>query len=171
MREREGIQLVGRIVETEAYAPGDPASHAYRGKTKRNDAMFRGPGNAYVYLIYGTAYCMNVTSEAAGVGSAVLIRAVEPVAGLDVMRANRIGIVDRDLARGPGRLCMALDIGPVHNGIALDPGGPLWIARDRGPVAEVGESTRIGLTKAADVPHRFYARGSRYISGPRALSP
>lgn len=171
VRERDGIQLVGRIVETEAYTPGDPASHAYRGETKRNGAMFLEPGHAYVYLIYGTAFCMNVTTEAAGVGAAVLIRALEPVSGLDAMRANRAGIADRDLARGPGRLCKALDIGADQNGIALDPGGPLWIARDRAPLAEIGESTRIGLTKAADIPHRFYARGSRYISGPRALSP
>jgi len=171
VRERDGVQLVGRIVETEAYTPGDPASHAYRGETKRNGAMYLDPGRAYVYLIYGTAYCMNVTTEVAGVGAAVLIRALEPVAGVDTLRANRVGIADRDLARGPGRLCMALDIGPDQNGIALDPGGPLWIARDRRPVLEIGESTRIGLTKAADVPHRFYARGSRFVSGPRVLSP
>ena len=163
------MQLVGRIVETEAYAPGDPSSHAYRGETKRNSSMFLAPGHVYVYLIYGTAYCLNISTEEPGVGAAILIRAIEPIAGLDAMRALRGGVADRDLARGPGRLCMALDVGPPLNGLPLDPGGPLWIATDGAAQPEIGESTRIGLTKAADVLHRFYARGSRYTSVPRAL--
>lgn len=133
--------------------------------------MFLPPGHVYVYLIYGTAYCLNISTEDRGVGAAILIRAIEPLAGLDTMRELRGGISDRDVARGPGRLCMALAVGPPLNGLALEPGGPLWIARDASPEPTIGASVRIGLTKAADVPHRFYARGSRYVSGPRALSP
>jgi DNA-3-methyladenine glycosylase len=167
----DGSILSGRIVETEAYPPNDPASHAFRGPTARNRTMFGSHLHAYVYLIYGTAYCLNVSSEPAGIGAAVLIRALEPVEGLALMRARRTAVADRDLLRGPGRLCAALDIDRRFDGTDLETDPRLWLADDGSVKPPVGVSTRIGLTRAADVHHRFYARGSRYLSGRRSLSP
>ena len=120
----DGEQLAGRIVETEAYAPGDPASHAFRGPTRRNASMFLPHAHAYVYLIYGTSYCLNVVSEGGGEGAAVLIRAAEPLAGLARMRAlrGRPELRDDELARGPGNLCRAFGIGPELDGLDLDTG-------------------------------------------------
>ncbi len=167
-----GELLAGRIVETEAYGLDDPASHAYRGPTRRNASMFLGHAHAYVYLIYGTSYCLNVATEAAGIGAAVLIRAAEPLAGLDRMRAlrGRPGLRDAELARGPGNLCRAFAIGPALDGLDFDGDERMWLARGEVP-ADVGVSVRIGLTRAATLEHRFYARGSRAVSGPRSLSP
>ncbi len=163
--------LSGRIVETEAYLPSDPASHAYRGPTARNRAMFAEHMHAYVYFIYGTAYCLNVSTEASGVGAAVLIRAVEPVDGIAIMRARRgAGVKDRDLLRGPGRLCAALDIDRRFDGADLDTEPGLWLADDGAQPPQIGTSTRIGLTRAIDVRHRFFARGSAYLSGRSSLS-
>jgi DNA-3-methyladenine glycosylase len=168
-------EAVGRIVETEAYEVGDPSSHSFRGRSKRCASMFLAVGHAYVYRIYGTSFCLNIASEREGEGAAILIRAVEPLAGLELLRSRRPGIADRDLARGPGRLCTAFGIGPELDGLPLfDEGAganPLFLARDAAPAPRVGTSTRIGLTKAADYPHRFYARGSAWVSGPRSLSP
>jgi DNA-3-methyladenine glycosylase len=168
----DGTVLAGRIVETEAYGPGDPSSHAYRGLTKRNRSMFERHAHAYVYLIYGTSYCLNVSTDVAGVGAAILIRAVEPLAGLDRMREfrGRAGLRDDELARGPGNLCRAFLIGPAEDGLDLDTCSALTIGDD-GVALEIGTSVRIGLTKAADFPHRYYARGSRAVSGRRSLSP
>lgn len=167
----DGRPCTGRIVETEAYPPGDPASHAYRGLTPRNRSMFAVPGTAYVYFIYGSSWCLNVASEAQDEGAAVLLRALEPLDGLDVMRARRPGIRDRDLARGPGRLCAALGVTREQDGVDLtDASGPLWLADDV-EVPAVGVSTRIGLTRAADAPFRFYLQSSRWLSGPVRLSP
>jgi DNA-3-methyladenine glycosylase len=167
----DGSILSGRIVETEAYTPEDPASHAFRGPTARNRAMFGENFHAYVYFIYGTAYCLNISSEARGIGAAVLIRALEPIEGLDIMRARRgVSAADRDLLRGPGRLCAAFDIDRVLDGADLETDSRLWLASDGSPAPAVGESTRIGLTKATDVPHRFFARGSPFLSGQRKLS-
>jgi DNA-3-methyladenine glycosylase len=172
VRVRDGETLAGRIVETEAYFPDDPASHAFRGQTQRNRAMFGPPLHAYVYFIYGANWCLNITSEGEGVGAAALVRACEPVAGLATMRAlrGRPGVKDRDLARGPGNLCRAFGIGPEFDGADLTAGPALWLADD-GTVLPVGISARIGITKAADAPLRFYARGSPSVSGRRALSP
>jgi DNA-3-methyladenine glycosylase len=168
-------EAVGRIVETEAYEVGDPSSHAFRGRTKRCASMFLAVGHAYVYRIYGTSFCLNIASEGEGEGAAILVRAVEPLAGLDLLRERRPGIRDRDLARGPGRLCTAFGIGPELDGLPLfDEGAgahPLFLARDATPRPPVGTSTRIGLTKAAHYLHRFYTRGSAWVSGPRSLSP
>lgn len=162
----------GRIVETEAYLPAiDPASHAYRGPTRRNRSMFMERGFAYVYLIYGVAHCLNVTSEGPGIGAAVLIRAIEPLEGLAGMRLRRGVERDRDLARGPGRLTRAFAVGPAEDGVDLCAGGPLRLLAGAVPSADVGRSVRIGLTKAADLPLRFYLRGNAFVSGPRALSP
>jgi DNA-3-methyladenine glycosylase len=172
VRELDGELLVGRIVETEAYFPDDPASHAFRGRTQRNGAMFGPPLHAYVYFIYGANWCLNVTAEADGVGAAALVRAVEPLRGVERMRAlrGRPGLKDRDLARGPGNLCRAFAIGPAFDGADLTTGPALWLAGD-GAKPEVGVSTRIGITKAAHEPLRFYARGNASVSGRRALSP
>jgi DNA-3-methyladenine glycosylase len=168
----DGELLAGRIVETEAYGRADPASHAFRGPTKRNASMFLAHAHLYVYLIYGTSYCANVSTEAPGVGAAVLLRAAEPVLGCARMRAlrGRPALRDADLARGPGNLARAFDLGPALDGLDLDLDDRLWLAGD-GARPLVGTSVRIGLTKAADVPHRYYARGSGALSGPRSLSP
>ncbi len=114
-----GTRSVARIVEVEAYVTGDPASHAFRGPTKRNNVMFGPRGHAYVYRIYGTSWCLNVTSAETGLGEAALIRALEPVAGIEAMRERRPGIADRDLLRGPGRLCAALGIDGSFDGLDL----------------------------------------------------
>jgi len=168
----DGTVLSGRIVETEAYGLDDPASHAFRGMTKRNRAMFEQHAHVYVYLIYGTSYCLNVSTEARGVGAAVLIRAVEPLTGLERLRAQRgrAGLRDDQLARGPGNVCRAFGIGPAFDGLDLDADLRLELGDDR-VVPEIGTSVRIGLTRAAERPHRFYARGSRAVSGRRSLSP
>ena len=165
----EGL-LAGRIVETEAYPVGDAASHAYRGVTARNHALFLSPGHAYVYLAYGVSYMLNVSSEAAGVGAGVLIRALAPLEGVAIMRQNR-GVPDlRDLARGPGRLAAAFDIDRRLDGVDLCRPGPLWLAHGLGDGPEIGTSTRIGLTREADRLLRFYARGDPFVSGPKALN-
>jgi len=160
----------GRIVETEAYTPDDPASHAFRGLTKRNASMFLERGIAYVYLIYGTSLCLNVVSGRAGLGAAVLIRALEPLAGIDVMEARRPGASLRDLARGPGRLTAALGIVHADDGVDLCGGRHLWLGSLRASPALIGASVRIGLTKAAGKVLRFYERDSTFVSGPRRLS-
>lgn len=167
-----GPPLAGRIVETEAYVPGDPASHAFRGPTERNRSMFAGPGRAYVYFIYGTSHCLNVSSEAPGVGAAVLVRALEPLAGVSHMRElrGRAALGEHALARGPGNLCRALAIGRVLDGLDFDRDRRLLLGDD-GCVPEIGTSVRIGITRAAERPLRFYLRGSRAVSGPRSLSP
>lgn len=165
----EGI-LSGRIVETEAYPVGDAAGHAFRGETARNRALFLCRGHAYVYLAYGVSYLLNVSSEAVGVGAGVLIRALEPLEGIAIMQRNRGVQALRDLARGPGRLAAAFDIDRRLDGIDLCRMGPLWIARGPGDAPEIGTSTRIGLSREADRPLRFYVRGNRFVSGPKALN-
>ena len=120
----------GRIVETEAYGIGDPAGHAYRGITPRNRALFLERGHAYVYLAYGVSFMLNVSSETSGVGAGVLIRAIEPTIGIAIMERNRGAQRVRDLARGPGRLCEALEIDRRLDGIDLCQAGPLWLGSD-----------------------------------------
>jgi DNA-3-methyladenine glycosylase len=172
IRSIGGTKLAGRIVETEAYVLDDPASHAYRGPTPRNRSMFAAHAHAYVYRIYGRSFCLNVSSEAEGVGAAALIRALEPVAGLAAMRRrrDRPGLRDHELARGPGNLCRALGIGLELDGLDLDRDRRLALADD-GWTGEIGVSVRIGLSRAAERELRFYARGSAAVSGRRALSP
>jgi DNA-3-methyladenine glycosylase len=165
----EGV-LSGRIVETEAYPVGDAAGHAYRGETARNRTLFGCRGHAYVYLAYGASYMLNVSSEVAGVGAGVLIRALEPLEGIAAMRRNRRVQNLRDLARGPGRLAAALDIDRRLDGVDLCQVGALWIARDDREAPEIGTSTRIGLSREAGRLLRFYARGDRFVSGPKALN-
>jgi DNA-3-methyladenine glycosylase len=164
-------RVSGRIVETEAYPLGDPASHAYRGRTRRNGAMFLERGLAYVYLIYGTSVCMNVTSEEYGTGAGILVRALEPLDGIADMERRRGTNSLRDLARGPGRLTQALGIALSDDGVDLCAPGPLWLARRAGPDSDVGASVRIGLTRAAADVLRFYERSNPFVSGVRRLSP
>jgi DNA-3-methyladenine glycosylase len=160
----------GRIVETEAYGVGDPAGHSYRGITQRNRALFLERGHAYVYLAFGVSFMLNVSSEAPGVGAGVLIRAIEPTFGITLMERNRGIDRVRDLARGPGRLCTALGIDRRLDGIDLCQAGPLWLGFDREATDEIGQSHRIGITRAADSLLRFYVRGDRFVSGPRTLN-
>jgi DNA-3-methyladenine glycosylase len=169
VREENGAQMMGRIVETEAYLANDPACHAYHGMTPRNRSLFLGAGHAYVYLCYGISYLLNVSSEAPGIGSGVLLRALEPLAGIDHMRRSRGDLPLRDLARGPGRLTMALKVGLQHDGVDLFARGPLWIGSD-GATVPIGISTRIGLTKGADAPLRYFVPASPFVSGPRRLN-
>lgn len=165
----EGIAS-GRIVETEAYVTGDAAGHGYRGMTPRNRSLFLEPGHAYVYLAYGISYMLNVSSEMAGVGTGVLIRALEPLEGIALMRLNRGIDRLRDLARGPGRLAQALRIDRSLDGLDLCRKGPLWLARDDHEPDEIGESVRIGISKDADRLLRFYVRKSPFVSGPASLN-
>jgi DNA-3-methyladenine glycosylase len=160
----------GRIVETEAYLTGDEASHAFRGMTPRNRVMFGPKGYAYVYLIYGMYYALNVSGGAHGVGEAVLIRAAEPVLGLDVMAQLRGEVPERDLMRGPGRLAKALDIDRRLDGADLCGRGALWLSCDGREPQELGVSTRIGITRDPHRPLRFFVKGSRYVSGPASLN-
>jgi DNA-3-methyladenine glycosylase len=165
----EGV-VAGRIVETEAYDIGDPAGHAYRGITPRNRALFLERGHAYVYLAYGTSFMLNVSSEAPGIGAGVLIRAIEPTDGIPIMQRARGTERLRDLARGPGRLSAALDIDRRLDGIDLCQAGPLWLGSDGRASGEIGQSKRIGITRAADSLLRFYVRGNRFVSGPRGFN-
>jgi DNA-3-methyladenine glycosylase len=165
----EGI-VSGHIVETEAYIVGDAAGHAYRGMTPRNRSLFLERGHAYIYLAYGISYMLNVSSETPGIGAGVLIRALEPLEGIPIMQRNR-GIARlRDLARGPGRLAAALRIDRSLDGLDLCRNGPLWLARgDRKP-GEIGQSTRIGLSRDAERILRFYLHDNPFVSGPRSLN-
>ncbi len=165
----EGV-LSGRIVETEAYPVGDAAGHAFPGETMRNRALFLSRGHAYVYLAYGVSYMLNVSSEESGVGAGVLVRALEPLEGVAAMQRNR-GVQDlRDLMRGPGRLAAALDINRRLDGVDLCRKGPLWLAQDDHALPDIGRSVRIGLSRETDRPLRFYVRGDRFVSGPKALN-
>jgi DNA-3-methyladenine glycosylase len=170
MRALAGGVAGGRIVETEAYDIGDLAGHAYRGMTPRNRALFIERGHAYVYLAYGISFMLNVSSETSGVGAGVLIRAIEPTDGIGIMERNRNTVRVRDLARGPGRLAAALGIDRGLDGIDLCQAGPLWLETDDRAPEEIGQSKRIGITRATDSPLRFYVRGNSFVSGPRALN-
>ncbi len=159
-----------RIVETEAYLTGDEASHGFRGPTPRNKVMFGPPGYAYVYLAYGVSFMLNVSSADVGVGEGVLIRAAEPVTGLEAVKQNRGNVPARDLLRGPGRLAKALDIDRSLDGTDLCSTGTLWLASDGASPGEIGVSVRIGITRDAMRPLRFFLKGSKFVSGPAALN-
>src|SRR5580700_8331273 len=164
----EGVAS-GRIVETEAYVVGDAAGHAYHGMTRRNRSLFLERGHAYVYLVYGSAYMLNVSSEIAGIGAGVLIRALEPSDGIPIMQRNRQIERLRDLARGPGRLTAALRVDRRLDGLDLCREGPLWLGRGDHEPGEIGQSIRIGIARDANRLLRFYLRGSPFVSGPRSL--
>ena len=162
---------MGRIVETEAYLPGDAASHAFRGERPRNRSMFLARGHAYVYISYGVWPVLNVASETEGVGAAVLLRALEPIAGLDAMAAARPGARLHDIARGPGKLTAAMAVTLAHDGVDLCAPARLWLGAAVRPVGEIGVSVRIGIAKEAERLLRFFERGNPHVSGPRRLSP
>ncbi|MDB6108811.1 MAG: 3-methyladenine glycosylase [Pedosphaera sp.] len=163
----------GAIVETEAYLVGDPAAHSYVGLTERNRIMWGPPGHSYVYFIYGNHYCFNAVCHPAGSAEAVLVRAIEPRFGLELMQARRVVAKPPNLTNGPGKLCAAMDIDRSLDGVDLcDGASPLFIGQNpelkafleqRGPVVT---TTRIGINKAAAMPLRFFLGGSAFVSGP-----
>jgi DNA-3-methyladenine glycosylase len=170
VRELENSLMSGRIAETEAYLIGDEASHAFRGPTARNQAMFLPRGHAYIYLAYGVSFMLNVSSAGVGVGEGVLIRAAEPLSGAAIMQRFRGDVPLRDLMRGPGRLAQALDIDRRLNGVDLCAMGSLWLGADDHEPGEIGVSLRIGITKDAHRPLRFFRAGSAFLSGPASLN-
>lgn len=181
--------MAGRIVEVEAYMgphnhPPDPAAHAHRGPTPRNAVLFGPAGHAYVYAIYGRYFCMNISCEAEGQAGSVLLRALEPVAGIGLMAVNRgiaiaglspsrltSGKLARQLASGPGRLCQALGITrPLHNALDLtSTASPLQVRDDGFAIREVLVTARIGIRHAVDRPLRFAVAEHLCVSGPRSL--
>jgi DNA-3-methyladenine glycosylase len=162
-------RMSGRIVETEAYLEGDPASHSYAGPTSRNRSMFGPPGRAYVYSIYGVHECFNVVTGREGKGEAVLLRSLEPLEGIDLMRERR-GIEDiRWLCRGPANLVKALGISRADDGADLS-NGPLRIERGKIPAFRIALSSRIGVKKAAGRLYRFTIAGHPFVSGPASRS-
>lgn len=152
----------GEIVEVEAYDQEDPASHGFRGRTARNAAMFGPAGHAYVYRSYGIHWCLNFVCNEPGHAEAVLIRALQPLRGLDEMRARRGLEAERALCSGPGRLCQALALTGEHNGLPLDEPPFELLARESLP--EIATGPRIGITRAAEQPWRYVLAGSRYVS-------
>lgn len=159
-------ELSGSIVEVEAYRGlDDPGSHAYRGPTHRNAVMFGPAGHVYVYRIYHFHTCMNVVCGDTGTASAVLIRALQPLNGLDTMARNRGGRPIAELCSGPAKLCQALEISMILNGIDLE-GDELWCESGPAP-SEVAVSTRVGLSRGADLPLRYFIPGNPFVSRGR----
>ena len=163
----EGI-TAGKIVETEAYLWGDPACHAYRRQTPRNAMMFGPAGRAYIYQIYGMHYCVNVVSSPEGVGEAVLIRALEPTEGIELMEKRRHTYDRRSLCSGPGKLVRAMGITRALNGTPLidtpSASARLYLLPATETSFDVITTTRIGITQGADLPYRFYIKGNSFIS-------
>jgi DNA-3-methyladenine glycosylase len=162
-------RLSGRIVETEAYPPGDPAGHHFRGPTPRIRSMYLAPGHVYVFFNYGAHFMLNVVSEPAGIAAAILIRAVEPLDGIALMQRHRKTIRPLDLTRGPGRLAAALKINRSHDGLDLCAPGSLWLGETNHPIGQIGKTVRIGIARAADRLLRFYERGNPFVSGPKRI--
>jgi DNA-3-methyladenine glycosylase len=160
-------RMSGRIVETEAYVVGDAAGHAFRGQTPRNRSLFLQRGHAYVYFIYGCWHALNVSGESAGVGAGVLLRALEPLEGVEFMQRRRG--VERcvDIARGPGRLASALDIDRRYDGIDLCGRSPLWLGSAMRAVGRIECSARIGISREIERKLRFFERDNAFVSGPR----
>ena len=169
VHEVSGVRLSGRIVETEAYPPGDPAGHHFRGRTPRIRSMYLAAGHAYVFFNYGAHFMLNVVSEEEGTAAAILIRGVEPLQGIEVMQRHRKTKRLLDLTRGPGRLAAAFQINRRHDGLDLCAPGPLWLGETDLPAGNIGKTVRIGITRAADQPLRFYERGNPFVSGPKRL--
>jgi DNA-3-methyladenine glycosylase len=152
----------GLIVEVEAYAPADPASHGFRGPTARNRAMFGPAGHAYVYRSYGVHWCLNLVCAGEGVAEAVLVRALEPTVGVERMRLRRGLDPVRLLCAGPGRLCQALAVAGEHDGLPLD--RPPFELRTAEQPVDVGRGPRVGITRAAELPWRYALAGSPFLS-------
>ena len=168
VRRTDDEEIVAKIVEVEAYrGSDDPASHAYKGPTKRNWPMFGKPGCAYVYFIYGSHHCLNATTERKGVPGAVLIRAVEIIDGLELARKNRKAYSDVELSNGPGKLTKALDISKVHNGLDLTQ--PYALSIHHSETVENFVTTisrRIGVKTGGEKPWRFYIKNNKFVSKP-----
>jgi DNA-3-methyladenine glycosylase len=164
VREYNNRLLVGKIVETEAYDQRDAASHSYRGRTARTEVMFGPPGFTYVYFTYGMHYCMNVVVGEEGYGAAVLIRAIEPLEGVEQMKINRKTDKPLNLTNGPAKLCQALAINKALNGHDLNNWPLRIIIKDEVPRAAVEETTRIGISKDTDRIWRFYLKNSPWVS-------
>jgi DNA-3-methyladenine glycosylase len=166
VRQLDGQCLIGKIVEVEAYDQADAASHSYRGRTPRTEIMFGEPGYLYVYFTYGMHYCCNVVTGPAGQGAAVLIRALEPLAGTAAMADNRRGRAGLEISNGPAKVCQALAIDKALNGhnlrrapLQLELAAPL-------PPGHIVQTTRIGIRQAAEVPWRFYIKDNPFVSRP-----
>ena len=161
----DGPQIRALIIETEAYAPGDPACHAFSGKSKRNAAMFGPPGHAYVYLIYGMYHCLNVVTEPEGIGSAVLIRALD-LDTLPPQLTPQQAKKPHRVAAGPGKLCRALEIDRALDGVLFHPDNGLWLTHPAHPIAteNLVQTTRIGISKAAERPWRWYLKDHPAVS-------
>lgn len=163
-RQIDGQIVSGRIVETEAYDQNDAASHSYRGQTPRTDIMFGPAGFLYVYFTYGMHYCCNVVTGRAGEGSAVLIRALEPIQGQDLMSLNRHNQAPHNLTNGPAKLCQALQINKSLNGHDLMKSPLKLILQPPSKNADIVQTTRIGISQAKDAPLRFYLKGNPFVS-------
>lgn len=166
VRTSKGRTVTCKIVETEAYHQTDAASHSYKGRTPRTEIMFGPAGMLYVYFTYGMHYCMNVVTGAEGEGSAVLIRALEPITGEEILLQHRPGVGRIQLTNGPAKLCQALGIDKTWNGHDLRK-APL-ILRISQPLGddEIVQTTRIGISRDAHRPWRFYIRGNPFVSKP-----
>jgi DNA-3-methyladenine glycosylase len=164
VRELDGHRLVVRIVETEAYTQTDAASHSFRGRTPRVDVMFGPSGHLYVYFTYGMHYCMNVVTSGEGHGAGVLIRAVEPLDGQELMQHNRGGRAGAELTNGPAKTCQALGVDKAWNGHDLHEPPLQLVVRPPLSQEQIVQTTRIGISQAKDVPWRFYERGNIYVS-------
>jgi len=168
-------RVSGRIVETEAYPPGDPAGHHFRGPTPRIRSMYLAPGHAYVFFNYGAHFMLNVSGEPAGTAGGILIRAVEPLEGIELMKKHRNCSDLLGLTRGPGRLAAAFQINRSHDGGDLCGENALWLGAITGEGTQsyaqrvIGETVRIGITRAADHVLRFYEAGNPFVSGPKRL--
>ena len=163
-------RVSGRIVETEAYPPGDPAGHHFRGPTPRIRSMYLAPGHVYVFFNYGNHFMLNVVSEPPETAAAILIRALEPLDGIEIMQRHRKTTELCDLTRGPGRLAQALQIDRRHDGVDLCSDEKLWLGEINHPVGPIGKSVRIGITRAADKLLRFFERDNPFVSGPKRLN-
>ncbi len=165
VRIKGKFRMEGKIVEVEAYrGSDDPASHAFRGMTKRNAPMFGEPGHAYVYFTYGNHYCLNITTQQSGTPGAVLIRAMEPVEGLSAMKRLRPNIQDLELTSGPGKLTKALGIDKSLNEVDMTRRGLLFVIDRRTQGFEIVRSTRVGIRQGRDRMWRFYISGNPYVS-------
>lgn len=170
VRQGKARRIVVRLVETEAYVPGDAAAHSFIGRTARNRSLFLDRGHAYVYFCYGMHFMLNVSAESKGIGAGVLFRAAEPLEGMEWMRGFKSGASLPKIASGPGRLARALHIGRSLDGIDITRPGPLWLAQASRRTAEIGVSVRIGIAKEIHRELRYYERGNPSVSGPKRLN-
>ena len=176
VRKTDDHVLIGRIVEVEAYCKGDPASHAFRGRTKRNDVMFWEGGHLYVYFTYGMHFCANVVTGNAGTGEAVLIRAVEPLAGIEVMKEKRFRQLKSldfkslfNLTNGPAKFCQAFDLSRKENGADLLRNKIFLSDQNTVPASRVGRSSRIGIQHGREKQWRFFIKGNPWVSGTKKM--